>query len=250
VIDCHCHLDQYPDPVAVALSAERVGVGIVAVTSLPSHFAVGREPAARLRRARLAIGLHPLLADHHAGELDLFARLVDATSYIGEVGLDFSREGRPSRDRQERSFRYVLARIQDRPRFLSLHSRGAEQAVFDLLGEFDIRSAVFHWFSGSPELAATIAARGHFFSVNPAMLRSPRGRDVVRAVPESAVLTETDGPYVQIAGRPARPEDVLDVVSGLARMWNFPDEAIRHLLSKNLGRAMAGVEQPQFDDLL
>jgi TatD DNase family protein len=239
VIDTHCHLDQYPDPVAIAEAAARRGVAIVAVTSLPSHFLAGQAPVKRLPRTRLALGLHPLLSEQHQAELGLFARLLGVTSYVGEVGLDFSRHGRASRDAQVRSFRFVLGRLSEQPRFVSLHSRGAEQAVFDLLGEHGVGPAVFHWYSGSVALAAAITAAHHFFSVNPAMLASGRGRELLESLPRTAVLTETDGPYVRVGNRPAVPDDVLEVGRGLSRLWKITEEATRDQLRANFRAAVA-----------
>jgi TatD DNase family protein len=47
----------------------------------------------------------------------------------------------------------------------------------------------------------------------------PRGRSLVAAMPRERVLTETDGPFCRIAGRPAIPADVELVERGLAGMW-------------------------------
>ena len=44
-IDAHCHMDECPDPLAVARECERLGVVVVAVTATPARFRVN---AARL----------------------------------------------------------------------------------------------------------------------------------------------------------------------------------------------------------
>lgn len=248
MIDSHCHLDQYPDPAGVANAAAQLGVSIIAVTALPSHFATGRDPANALPRTRLALGLHPLLAEQHEAELDLFVRLVSKTSYVGEVGLDFSRHGRATRDLQVRTFRSVLAGLSKSPKFISLHSRGAEGVVLDMLSEFNIRPAVFHWYTGSTTLAAAIADRGHFFSVNPAMLRSARGRRLVLGLPRHLVLTESDGPYVRIGSRNALPQDVIGVSRDLATLWGEPHDVTRRRLAANFRAATAHVRNAATTD--
>jgi TatD DNase family protein len=64
------------------------------------------------------------------------------------------------------------------------------------------------------------------FSVNPAMLRSRTGAQLLAAVPPDRVLVETDGPYVKLGSRLARPDDVPGVVRSLAERWNLtPVEA-------------------------
>jgi TatD DNase family protein len=92
MLDSHCHLDLYPEPSAVADRAARAGVFTVAVTNLPSAFQTAYLHVAQYRKIRLALGLHPLLAEKHARERELFRGLLPKTS-IGEVGLDFSAQG-------------------------------------------------------------------------------------------------------------------------------------------------------------
>lgn len=239
MIDSHCHLDQYPDPASVAQAAARLGVSIIAMTVLPSHFVVGRGPVSGLARTRLALGLHPLLAEQHGPELALFARLVPETSYIGEVGLDFSRGGRDSRALQLRSFRFILRQIRETPKFISLHSRDAGQAVLELLEEFGIAHAVFHWYTGPAALASTIAERGYYFSVNPAMLRSEKGRNLVRSMRRDRVLTESDGPYVRMGDRAILPQDVLEVSQELSTLWQSPEPTVQQQLKRNFTAATA-----------
>src|SRR4051794_29887295 len=133
MLDSHCHLDRYPDPFAVAREAERRDTFVVAVTNLPSHFALGLPHARNLKRVRLALGLHPLAVAEHEKELPRFAELLAQTSFVGEVGLDFSREGRSTKEQQTRSFRAVVEHVSRAPKIVSLHSRGAEPVVLAIV---------------------------------------------------------------------------------------------------------------------
>jgi TatD DNase family protein len=93
VIDTHCHLDLYRRPTDVADQANRAGVLTVAVTNLPSAFDRAQPHVRQFKNLRLALGLHPILAKQHSAERARFEELTESTSYIGEVGLDFSPEG-------------------------------------------------------------------------------------------------------------------------------------------------------------
>ena len=106
------------------------------------------------------------------------------------------------------SFRFVLKVLRGKEKFVTVHSRRAESAVLDMLEEEGRSPVVFHWFSGSTTVLRRALARGHFFSINPAMAGSPNGKKVIAALPPERVLTETDGPFVQVGGRPAVPLDV------------------------------------------
>ncbi len=111
MLDAHCHLDRYPEPQRVASQAQRRGVFVIAVTQLPSHFRSGLPHSRRFERVRLALGLHPLAADAHPGERTLFSALIGQTSYVGEVGLDFSPEGKRTREVQVASLRFVASEV-------------------------------------------------------------------------------------------------------------------------------------------
>lgn len=220
MIDTHCHLDEYPDLAAVVRGLESAGVTTVAVTSFPSAFVRLRDRVRGQRRVRIALGLHPL----HAAALPdaewrLFDRFLDQTSYVGEVGLDFSPQGIATRPAQERAFRRVLQAVAGRGKFLSIHSRRAEEAVLEALNAYAAAPAVFHWYSGSLRSLDRVLAAGHYCSFNPAMVASARGRTIIAHVPRDRVLAETDGPFVRVVGRPAAPPDVSVVYRHLARQW-------------------------------
>lgn len=233
MIDTHCHIDLYEDPQRILMETTRQSLITVAVTNLPSYFMIGVPHVRTARFVRLALGLHPLLVEKHtAAEYQKFEELVSTTSYIGEVGLDYSREGRDTVAQQVKSFRFVLSHIQDRPRFVTLHSRGAEADVLALLTEYEIQAAVFHWYSGPVALIDKILAAGHYFSFNPAMVRSSKGWSIIERIPQERVLTETDGPYVRIAKKIAAPADVIVVLDYLARIWSVSQiEAEKQVLN-------------------
>lgn len=238
--DTHCHLDQYPDPLAVAQAAERARVVTIGVTTLPSHFQEGREFVRHFRHVRLALGLHPLAAAQHTSqELNLFKALLPSTSFVGEVGLDFSRAGKATADRQLASFRYVLEQLQQQRRFVTLHSRGAEAYVLALLTEYRIPSAVFHWYTGTMMQLESIQAEGHYFSINPAMLRSQSGRAVVQRIAPDRALLESDGPYVRWGNRAILPTDSEQTLADLARLWQVDTADLRTQLQQNF-RSLIG----------
>lgn len=241
MLDTHCHLDRYPNPQAVAAEAERRGVFTVAVTNLPSHFSLGLPHARLLPKVRLALGLHPLASDHHERELPLFEELLSETSFVGEIGLDFSREGSASADRQVQSFKAILKLLAGTKKFVTLHSRGAEGEVARLVREAGIAGVVFHWYSGGARALDEILKDGHYLSANPAMVRSESGQRILTKVPRDRILTETDGPHVRLGRVSAKPWDVELVEQHLAHVWGTSKAEVRQQVWRNFQRAMAGV---------
>jgi TatD DNase family protein len=143
---------------------------------------------------------------------------------------------------QERVFEEVLGAIHDRPRFISLHSRGAETAVLEGLRRHCIRGAVFHWFSGSVRVLQDVFAEGHFVSVNPAMLFSASGRRVIAHSPRERILVESDGPFTKVHGQVCSPSSVARVYQNLAGLWNISNETAAAYIKANfdsiLGRIL------------
>lgn len=195
MIDTHCHFDMMQNPEKYISEMERIGSVTIGMTNLPSHFQMGLRHIRKYKYIRLALGFHPLLAVDSQSELALFSRLIDKTSYIGEIGLDFSRAGVKSKDVQIKSLRYLLSCLQNRNKLVSVHSRGAEDVLLELLDEYDIKNVIFHWYSGKVSLIPEIISHGYYFSINEFMTLSENGRGIIAALPKERILTETDAPY-------------------------------------------------------
>ena len=234
LFDTHCHLDRYPNPDQIASEAEGQKIVTIGVTNLPSHFEMGLPHVQAFRYVRLALGFHPMVAAKHMAELTLFESLVARTSHIGEVGLDRSRDGKESLPDQTRAFERVLETVSDRPRLISVHSRNAEHQVLRMLETTQVSHVVWHWFSGTLKGLVAAADAGHYFSVNPAMIRTAKGQALIQAMPHERVLTETDGPYVRVGNRPARPADVALVVAHLAQVWRVSRAEAEHVVENNV----------------
>lgn len=236
MIDTHCHVDQFPSPEKIVRDCEAQRLHVIAVTNLPSHFKIGADRLRANRFVTPALGLHPLCVTEGVRELPAFKRLAQHVDYIGEIGLDFSRHGKESRTLQERVFEEVLQAVKDRPRFITLHSRGAEKAVLDGLRRNGITGAVFHWFTGSERNLTAVIDGGHYLSINPAMLSSASGRRVIKAAPKEMLLVESDGPFAKVGGRAASPHDVSLVYAALAKEWQMSLEAAIETVSSNFAK--------------
>lgn len=195
MIDAHCHFDMMPSPESYIRQREENGDIVIGMTNLPSHFQMGQTHIKGFKHIRLALGFHPLLAADNKTELPLFNQLIDQTSYIGEIGLDYSKEGIASKDEQISVLREILTALNGKKKIVSVHSRKAEKELFTLLCEYDIKNVVFHWYSGPVDLVPAILEQGYYFSVNEAMCRSKSGRAILESISKDKLLTETDAPY-------------------------------------------------------
>lgn len=232
LLDTHCHLAAYTDPVAILREADAAGIAIIAVTEDPDEYRRLRTRLGRRDRVDVALGLHPLrAASFSPNDLARFFRLVPQTNWIGEVGLDYSRAGVATAKAQQRIFDVVLTEAQPGRHPLTVHSRGAEKDVIRLLSDSGL-PAILHWYSGPLGLIDDALQAGLYFSINIAMARSRRFPGLLRAIPRERLLLETDGPYAKDRGRPAQPDQLQSVALALAHAWGTGlDETMQTLIA-------------------
>lgn len=242
MIDTHCHIDMYKNPHSIAEESERLGIITIGMTLLPSHFELGFEHVKQYKKVRLALGMHPLKSELHKSEFNKFLFYLDHTSYIGEIGLDFSREGIKQKNLQIESFKRILSSICGKPKIVSLHSRRAEKEVLQYLVENNILNAIFHWYSGPVSLIDEIAKYGYFFSINPAMIKSENGKKIIERIPKNLLLTETDGPYITIKDNFVRPKDVELVEEFLAKKWGSTISEVDEQIHKNFSCLIKNIQ--------
>lgn len=195
MIDTHCHFDMMPNPEAYIRERERQGDIVIGMTNAPSHFQMGYQYVKKFKRIRLALGFHPLLAHELQEELPLFEQLIDKTSYIGEIGLDFSREGTATKEIQINSLERILSMLSGKNKIISVHSRKAESMLLSLLKAYHIKNVIFHWYTGDLSLISKILDAGYFFSINEAMVATVKGKKIIDILPNNRILTETDSPF-------------------------------------------------------
>lgn len=233
LLDTHCHLGAYDDPVAVMDAAAAANVSLVAVTQSPEEFRRLKTRLGRRPTIEVALGLHPLrAASFRPADIARFFRCMPQTRWIGEVGLDFSQHGIATKKHQLRVFDIVLTEAQPGRHPLTVHSRGAEYEVIERLSQVRL-PAVLHWYTGPLKHVDDALAAGLYFSVNPAMVRSNRFAAFIDNVPTDRILLETDGPYAKKSGRPTQPTDLKSLVDLLAVIWQIAPAEAAHTLRQN-----------------
>lgn len=236
MIDTHCHIDLYEQPLELVQESESQRIETIAVTYLPSHFLLAKQHLSDSQFVRPALGLHPLAAKEHAKELPLFLKYASETDLIGEIGLDFSPAAKSTKPIQEQSFSTIAHALSSRRRFITVHSRAAEDSVIEVLKHFHITQAVFHWFTGSRRQLCDLLDQGHGISLNTAMIATAKCRELISFAPRTSILTESDGPFVHVGKRPARPSDIRTVLDWLAIQWKVSAEQVTEQISSNYRR--------------
>lgn len=249
LIDFHCHLDLYPNHAAAVREADAAGVFTLAVTTTPKAWARNHELTRGTRHVRAALGLHPQLVHSRADEIALWETLLPQTCYVGEVGLDAGPRFYKSLDQQKEIFARVLqACAKAGGKIITVHSVRAAKAVLDHVeAHMPQRNncVVLHWFTGTKSEAARALDMGCYFSINGMMLKTERATALIRTLPIERILSETDGPFTEVDGRPSKPVDVANTVQSLAELLDVPPMTLASAMRDNLRRMLEETELPQ-----
>eukprot|EP00753_Platysulcus_tardus_P022320 PLAT9474.3.p1 GENE.PLAT9474.3~~PLAT9474.3.p1 ORF type:complete len:270 (+),score=77.54 PLAT9474.3:49-858(+) len=208
VWDCHAHMtyESFEGDLADVLTAAKVaGVGgVIGVSETVADARKLLEAAKEHDSLHICLGVHPVHASE--AEVDSMIELVeeaaDLLCGVGEVGLDYTPhvlgddpEGVKAVQKAVLKKQVDLARRLELP--LNVHSRGAGHHTISFLQECGAENVVMHAFDGKAKYAvAAVEASDYFFSVPPCIVRSPQLQKLVRRLPLSNLLLETDSPVL------------------------------------------------------
>ena len=154
------------------------------------------------------------------------------------MGLDASPNYYRSFELQREVFTRILQKCAAAGgKILTVHSLRSATAVLDLV-ETHLPPAtgkvVLHWFTGTKSEARRALDLGCYFSINAAMLRNEKGRDLVADLPIDRLFTETDAPFTRINNRPTSPIDVEGTVDTLATFRSMTSDDLKRAMNSNL----------------
>ncbi|MFX0051899.1 MAG: TatD family hydrolase [Candidatus Hodarchaeota archaeon] len=187
-----------------------------------------------------SFGILPWYAHEYVERFDEIAKLCEEALMLGEIGLD----EKNARDKacipyQRPLFEVFLEAAEKNNMIMNLHFRGTENEGFDILKSYNIKKAIFHFYSGSLELMDDINDQGYYYSMGPINLNHiPRERrsfiiEKIRKIPDDLLLLEIDV-------LPQRPNfEVPSVVFSnmlkiIAEIRNTTSEEIEALNQKNV----------------
>lgn len=246
LIDFHVHLDYYDDPLKILKMYEEKEVYTLFVTNLPELYKEYLFRVRSFKYVRLGLGFNPQLIHKYTFNKSLFSKYINTTKYIGEVGLDFSNQFKEYRNLQIEYFNYVCQLSSQDHKILSIHSRKAESKVVDILEENNIKFAIFHWYTGNLNTLDKIINNEYYFSVNYSMLKSKKGREILKRIPVDKILIETDGPFSKINNKVILPNNLSYVYKKFEEFYKIENfdvliyNNLKQLLNKQLSFSSKG----------
>jgi TatD DNase family protein len=244
LVDVHAHIC---DPVfdkdraEVLERARKAGVvAIIAVGENLSDACKNLELAKKYPMLKPAAGLYPAHLDlDQAGEMADFIRQNHSSlAAIGEVGLDYwvVKEAPDKAVQREILKRFVeLSKELNLP--LNVHSRSAGRHAIALLLENNAARVQMHAFDGKAGAALPAVEAGYFFSIPPSVARSRQKQKLVKRLPLSCLLIETDSPVLGPSPNERNePANIRRSVKAIAALKDISQEAVIAAVSENTER--------------
>ena len=241
LVDTHAHLcDALFDPDRTEVLERAKAVGVTAILAVGEDLADARrnlDLAARHPLLRPAAGLYPTHLDLEAAEamVSFIRSEREKLAAVGEIGLDYwVVQDESERGLQREIFsRFIdLARELDLP--LNVHSRSAGRHAVGLLLARGARKVQLHAFDGKASAALPAVEAGYFFSIPPSVVRSQQKQNLVKRLPLSSLLVETDSPVLgPIPGGRNEPANVTVAVNAIGAIKKVSNEEVLEAVSQN-----------------
>ena len=246
-VDAHIHLsdDEYSGVVDEVMT-EAKNSGVVALVSNSMNLKTCQGTLELTKRypgmVYAALGIHPwtvkgLKEDELGQVLELISAQRGNRTFValGEIGLDS--KYMEVWDEQVRVFDLMLRLAEKLGLPAIIHSRGTTVQIVDMLPSYKLKKVLLHWFSTPISALGKAVERGYYITEGPLAVYSNGIRDVVKRVPLTNLLTETDGPVRffkgPFEGKRTTPAFVPTVIAAFAEVKNIGAEEVAGQILKN-----------------
>jgi TatD DNase family protein len=246
-VDAHIHLsdEEYADCVEeIITNAKKANVVALVSNSMDLKTSIESLKLAEKYRGMVyaALGVHPwsvqTLTDEELLEvIELVSEKKAGGKLVavGEVGLDIKYE--KIWDKQLRVFEEML-RVAERLALpVIIHSRGTTTQIVDMLPSYSLKKVLLHWFSNPISALTNVIEKGYYITEGPPAVYSNGIQEVVRRIPLTNLLTETDGPVrffrQPFNGKRTSPAFIPAVVEAIAKIKKVSVEEAAEQIAKN-----------------
>lgn len=232
--DTHIHVDLFKERHKMLELLNNSMVYSIAVTNLPLIFQNNKLRIPETKYLKHALGYHPELVEEYPDLLPVFRREIRNTRYIGEIGIDGSFKNKNSLVKQEEIFSSIIMECNTiGGKILTVHSRKAEKRVLEILDRQLNCKVILHWFSGNKNQVQIGKERGYYFSINPRMLTTKGGRELILIVPLNQLLVESDSPFGVCEREMNYPKIFSIIVKEISGIKKISPELVINQLEKN-----------------
>lgn len=244
LIDSHCHLDddrfdEGREQVIARAAAAGVTAMIVPATTA-NRWQKVKQVCGASGDIHAAYGLHPWFVEQHhiihLRELDEWLEREKPVA-LGECGLDFY-QSRRDEEWQKQLFTEQLQLAVNHRLPVIVHSRKSNDDVISLLRKHATIGGVVHSFAGSLQQARQLYDLGFKLGIAASVSfeRARKLRAVVAAMPDDALLLESDAPDQPGAahrGEDNEPAYIVEHLQTMAELRQCGVEALATTLNRN-----------------
>lgn len=201
------------------------------------------------------IGLHPTDNDKEEFDSMMYDKMASHQRVvaIGECGLDYywpehdawPKGEEEEKHRQRALFKKQIVVAEKAGKPLMIHGRprkgsmDAYEDVLEVLNEHPSVVGNIHFFVGNVDIARRFLDRGFTMSYTGVLTFSGDYDEVVRFIPISKIMSETDAPYVApkaMRGKRNEPNFVSETVRRIAEIKGEDEERVKTVLVENAFR--------------
>lgn len=192
------------------------------------------------------IGVHPVDDPTRSFEVQKFESLVASPKVvaIGECGLDYFRlegDSLSEKKRQKEQFEEQIQFAIEHKKLLMIHCRDAYEDATDILESYSKEFGEklwgnAHFFAGGLEIGKRLVDINFSLSFTGVLTFARDYDEVVRGVPLSHIMSETDAPYVApvpYRGKRNEPAYVCEVVKKIAEIRGENFDTVKTALVQN-----------------
>ena len=254
LFDTHAHMDDRAfseDRQTLLRQLPQNGIGLL--MNPGCSLASSRDAVALAREydyIYAAVGSHPDAADEVNEEtIDAYRILCrenPKVKAIGEIGLDYHYEDIP-RDIQQKAFRMQMALAQELKLPVIVHEREAHEDGMRIVEEFPGVCGVFHFYSGSLEMAKWLIKRGWYIGFTGVLTfkNARKALEVAENIPLNRIVLETDCPYMApepFRGKRNDPGKLCRMAEKLAQIRGLTVSEI-HAITMENGKNLYHIER-------
>lgn len=244
-VDSHCHLDrlkQSPEALAETLQFARTrGVEhFLCVCVSVNDYDSMLETVKGFSDVSVSCGVHPLHQDEACSYAELLEKAQrDEVVAIGETGLDYFYSPE-SKEVQLNSFVDHIKVANETRKPLIIHTRDAREDTINLLKEYKAphTKGVLHCFTETLDMAQAAIDMDFYISISGIVTFNSADelREVVKAIPLTRLLIETDSPWlapVPHRGKQNQPGYVVEVAEFIAELKGVTVEELARCTTEN-----------------
>lgn len=241
-IDAHTHLDYFKENIDKAIEDINKNKIITLANSMDiDSYLLNKEYGKRSEYIIPCFGIHPWSAGSFSGELEDLIPYIEESKFIGEIGLDYVWvEDKNTFPKQREIFKFILEESIKRDKIVSLHTKGAEEEIYNILSDNNYNKVIIHWYSGDLDILDKFIKLGCYFTISVDIGYSNLTEKILMKIPIDKLLVETDGPTALewVSGEYGYPSEIKNVVKKIAHIKKISEEELINIIYDNFNRIL------------